>query len=210
MCSTLFMTAWVHICLHMRCWRPGHIFNHSKHWCQEARLSPVMVRVPQTAASALVALLFVQEDEAYVPRFGRSQGFLPCSNKGNCLILSSAAAKVYVPERKKENLLTISWAVVTICDLQVTKLWWMSRTRPKSNIKKPLCMLSRRLDRFPDMPCMKKVYSVKKRWSTGQQPEAKSAFRPAVKPRIQCGSNEGPMRVLFPHWFTWYFASSCF
>ena len=55
----------------------------------------------------------------------------------------------------------------------------MSPTSPKSNMKKPLCLLSRRLDRFPDMPCMKKAYSVKKTLASSQERRA---------PFVQCGS----------------------
>ena len=41
--------------------------------------------------------------------------------------------------------------------------------------------------KFPDMPCMKRAYKDKRRRSTGQQPGAMSASRPADKPRVNRG-----------------------
>ena len=48
-----------------------------------------------------------------------------------------------------------------------------------------------RLDLFPDMLCMKRVYKTNGRRYTGQQQGTKSDFRPADKPRMNRGSTAG-------------------
>ena len=46
---------------------------------------------------------------------------------------------------------------------------------------------------------MNRVYKEKRRRFTGQQPETKSASRPAVKQRMNRSPTAGQLRILFPH-----------
>ena len=72
--------------------------------------------------------------------------FDPEAGNRNPLTLSSAAVMVCEPEPSNRNPLTLSSAAVTVCELAVTNLRCMSRTNPKSNIKRPLSLVPRRLD----------------------------------------------------------------
>ena len=60
--------------------------------------------------------------------------------------------------------------------------------RPDPLVVCPGFGLGRFCFKFPDMPCMKRVYRDKRCRSTGQQPGTKNAFRPAIKPLVNRGS----------------------
>ena len=64
-CATLSMTAWMRMSLHMRCRPTSHMLNPYKRWCQVACLSLVRARAPQALASAMNALLLVQEIKTF-------------------------------------------------------------------------------------------------------------------------------------------------
>ena len=89
-----------------------------------------MARVPQTVASALVVLLLIREDKTYDDSAAVKHFWL-AANEGTQLILSSAAFKVCMPEETDKNLLTMSWAVVAVCDLKVTTISVDVTDKPK-------------------------------------------------------------------------------